>query len=462
MIAIVSASSTSFQHQLLIDKSANRHQNETPSCAVNSFSRFVRDVIRAAAIAALSAVPLVAQLKQSTLVTTPVMPNTRVEAGVKVLQHDRTAFARATQLELAGAPLTVIGGADGDVEHDLTWAQYVAVLSDGRVATLAAVGNKYYVFGADGQYQRTLGRQGKGPGEFTRPSGNILLAGDTLLIADDANLQFSWFHPDKGFVRARARGVEGRLRMEHVVGALPAGRVVLSAAGLVQAGELNKIVRPAAPVSILSFERGVHSLVELPDLELVKFNVTRRGQSRPETRIRRFTTQAVVAVWDSSVVTGTGDRYEFDVRNAAGAVTSRIAVSTPRIAVTRDMRAASIDRTMRRYRNSKGEGGLTLNLDEIEKIERDTPVADSLPAYGQFFTTPNKTLWVVDAVAPNATEWTATAFRNDGAIVGRLHVLGEGVPLAFGNDRVVIRTEDADGVVTLTVRQIGVTTAKKP
>ena len=125
-----------------------------------------------------------------------------------------------------------------------------------------------------------------------------------------------------------------------------------------------------------------------------------------------------------------------------------------------NMTAASIDRTMQRYRNSKGEGGLTLNLDEIDRIERDAPVADSLPAYGQFFTTPNKTLWVVDAVAPNAKEWTATAFRNDGAIVGRLRVLGEGPPVAFGNDRVVVSTQDADGVVTLTVRRITATTAK--
>ena len=73
---------------------------------------------------------------------------------------------------------------------------------------------------------------------------------------------------------------------------------------------------------------------------------------------------------------------------------------------------------------------------------------------------PNKTLWIVDYIAPTDTEWSATAFRADGAIVGRLTVKGKGTPLAFGDDRVVIRSEDEDGVVSLTVRRIGVSTAK--
>lgn len=413
------------------------------------------------ALAVASAAELLsAQSKTGMLPTVPVMPTTRVDAGVRVMQHDRTALARATQLELAGPPITVIGGANGDPDYDLTFAFYVALLSDGRLATLSPVGNKYYVFGADGQHQRTFGRMGKGPGEFTRPSGNIRLTGDTLMIADDANLQFSWFHPDKGFIRSRARGVNGRLSMERVVGVLPDNRVVVSAAGLVQNGELDKIVRPSAPVAAIGLDGQTNTLAQLPDLELFKMNVTRRGQSHPETLVRTFSTQAVVAVWDSSVVTGTADSYQVDVRNGQGIVTSRILLNSPRVPVTREMREARAEATMRAYRNRPGEGGVRPDRSEIEKIQRETPVADSLPAYQSFFVSPNKTLWVVDATAPNATTWSATAFRKDGAIVGRLRASGGGTPLAFGDDRVVVRTEDDDGVVTLTVRRIAASAGK--
>lgn len=403
---------------------------------------------------------LSAQTKQSSLSTTPLMPTVRTESGVKVFQHDRTAFTRAPQLELVGSPVTVIGGADGDDEHELTYAQYITLLPDGRVATLSPVGNKYYVFGADGAYQRTLGRSGKGPGEYIRPSGNLLLGGDTLLIIDDANSQITWFHPDKGFIKAKARGTESRLRSEKAMGVLPGGGIVVSSAGLVQSGELQKVTRPPASVAVISYEGKALGQFQIPDLELYKMNVVRRGQSHPETMVRGFSPGAEIAVWDSSIATGTADAYRIDIANASGVVRSRIVVNSPRVPVTAAMREARIQRTMQWYRNMPGEGGVKPNLAEIEKSERDLSVADSLPAYSRFLTTPDKTLWVVDAVAPNANTWTATAFRRDGAIVGRLRADGAGTPVAFGNDRVVIRTEDADGVVTLTVRRIGVASAK--
>lgn len=125
------------------------------------------------------------------------------------------------------------------------------------------------------------------------------------------------------------------------------------------------------------------------------------------------------------------------------------------------MRDTMIATIMHRVRTTRGQGsGMTLTFDELEKSERDTPVADLLPAYNQLFSTPNKTLWVVGPFVPGTSSWNATAFRRDGAIVGRLHVASNGFPLAFGEDRVVIRTHDADGVVSLTVRRIGITTAK--
>jgi hypothetical protein len=44
-----------------------------------------------------------------------------------------------------------------------------------------------------------------------------------------------------------------------------------------------------------------------------------------------------------------------------------------------------------------------------------------------------------------------TGFRQDGATIGRLQGAGKGQPVAFSNDRVVVRTTDADGVVALMV-----------
>lgn len=47
--------------------------------------------------------------------------------------------------------------------------------------------------------------------------------------------------------------------------------------------------------------------------------------------------------------------------------------------------------------------------------------------------------------------WSATAIRADGAIIGRLRGSGTGRPISFADDRVVIREEDMDGIVTMKI-----------
>jgi hypothetical protein len=49
---------------------------------------------------------------------------------------------------------------------------------------------------------------------------------------------------------------------------------------------------------------------------------------------------------------------------------------------------------------------------------------------------------------------SATAFRADGAIVARLQWMGNGIPFAFGSDRVVMRETDEDGVVSLAIYRL--------
>lgn len=392
----------------------------------------------------------------------PVPATVRMEGSVKIYQHDRSSFAKAARMELVGAPLGVMGGASNEDDYDLTYAQYVTVLSDGRVSTLSPIGNKIYVFGADGKYQRTLGRSGNGPGEFVRANGNVALRGDTLLFFDDANMQYSWFHPDKGLIRSKAAPAEQRSRASKMVGVLPGNKALLTSSGRVQTGELDKITRPTAVVAVAPFDAKHTTIAEVPDLEVAKFNVILRKQKSQETRVRVFSPRAHVLVWDSSVVTSAADAYRLEIRNHAGAIVSRIVVNVPRIPVTRAMHEARIEATMEGYRNRNlnrsNEGGTQLDLVEVEQIERDTPAADSLPAIDRLFATRNRTLWVVDPRTNAKAPWTATAFRHDGAIIGRLTGAdpSAGFPVAFGDDRVVLHSTDDDGVVKLTIRKFAV------
>ena len=98
---------------------------------------------------------------------------------------------------------------------------------------------------------------------------------------------------------------------------------------------------------------------------------------------------------------------------------------------------------------------LTLAACSGERDARDIRGSGgSEPVVPWLFVTPNRTLWVVDATVPGEGAWTATAFRTDGAIFGRLRVPTESTPVAFADDRIVLRTNDDDGVVAFRVHRI--------
>ena len=59
------------------------------------------------------------------------------------------------------------------------------------------------MFSAEGEYLKTLGQEGQGPGEFARLSG-ITIAGDVLLVSDTGNRRFSIWTLDGEFIAAHA------------------------------------------------------------------------------------------------------------------------------------------------------------------------------------------------------------------------------------------------------------------
>ncbi len=415
----------------------------------------------ASVVALIFALPLFklpAQYKQTSLQTVAVAPTVRVAAGVRVLTHDRNAFSRATRLELVGAPVAVAGGVNVDPAFDLTGVDRVALLSDGRLLTLVPRNSKMLQFAPDGKPEQALGRQGGGPGEFRSLEGLFRTRGDTLFIADRGNSRANWVVATKGVIRQQPMPRFETAGHPEVIGILANGDFVLTTTRIPEDGVPDKVTRSVTSIYSATALTTPRLLAELASVEFVLQNATFRGRSSSSPAALRFSRRPFVQISDSTVITGVGDGYAFAYRNSIGTVLTRVAVETSARAVTQAMRHAELKIALLKF-NSPGSERM-VDPKESERLVRETPFADSLPPYSNFFMSPNKTLWIVDYIAPTDTEWSATAFRADGAIVGRLTVKGKGTPLAFGDDRVVIRSEDEDGVVSLTVRRIGVSTAK--
>ena len=381
-----------------------------------------------------------------------MVPTRQVVNGVVVLQHAPDVFEKAPKWSLAAAPLATAGGADAP-DYDLTYARVVEILSDGRLVTLAPVGVRLFVFAPNGRGEKSLGRLGRGPGELMAPGGMSRTSGDTLVIPDPANNRLNWLVVDKGFVKDEPLPKIPNSFFIQPVGVLRTGELVMSTAGLGQRGVADSVTRP--PASVVLMKPGATSanvVATLPDLELLDIPTNYRGRPNTSSVAIGFTRSAMAVAWDTVIATGVGEGYVIDLRNAAGQVRSSLRVPVRRRPVTRAMRDSVIAQALRRFDEPQAER--MVDPAESRRLARARPFADSLPPYGQWFVSPNRTLWILDAYAPGDIRGAATAFRQDGAIIARLTWSGTGTPVAFGDDRVVMRSTDDDGVVALRVFRI--------
>jgi hypothetical protein len=131
--------------------------------------------------------------------------------GVTTVSFPADAFDRATQLVIDTTPMAVIGGPGAPPDFDLTEAAPPVLLGSGGYASLVSIGGGYLlIFDSTGKPLRRVGRPGQGPGEFTRPSGPVLLGGDTLLVPDAANRRLNYFRGDGGLIRTVAMASPNR------------------------------------------------------------------------------------------------------------------------------------------------------------------------------------------------------------------------------------------------------------
>ena len=83
---------------------------------------------------------------------------------------------------LAARPEFVVGGEREAPGNQLESVTGVGMLSDGRVALLDAGAKEVVLFGADGRLAGRMGGEGRGPGEFSAPTGLVVDAADRVHV----------------------------------------------------------------------------------------------------------------------------------------------------------------------------------------------------------------------------------------------------------------------------------------
>lgn len=92
-----------------------------------------------------------------------------------------------------------IGVVAGDPMQEFGRVMGVVKLRDGRIAVADHQALEVRLFSPDGDYQQSVGRQGRGPGEFVGLTRLVRLPGDTLVTGN--SLKMATFSPDAELVR---------------------------------------------------------------------------------------------------------------------------------------------------------------------------------------------------------------------------------------------------------------------
>ena len=89
------------------------------------------------------------------------------------------------------------GALEADPEYQFGQVGFVAVGSAGQIYVSDIQAQHVKVFSSNGQYERTIGGAGNGPGEIGRTAGHLGLSlGDTLIVPDLTNRRINRYAPD--------------------------------------------------------------------------------------------------------------------------------------------------------------------------------------------------------------------------------------------------------------------------
>lgn len=119
-------------------------------------------------------------------------------AGVTIVTSDPLHGDRRCT---AGEPAFEVGDMAGDPRYEFDLVRGIARLSDGSIAIADRGTASVRIFSPTGEFVRSMGREGEGPGEFRDPYIMWALPGDTLWVGNLRPWHFNVFTAAGEFVR---------------------------------------------------------------------------------------------------------------------------------------------------------------------------------------------------------------------------------------------------------------------
>lgn len=328
-------------------------------------------------------------------------------AGIHVI----VSQAEAPPWHLSPTPLLSLGVVDQAGPEEFSRIQDLEILNDGGVAVANGGSEEVRIFAADGRHLGSIGRRGRGPGEF---SGLYVLdqISDSLVTFDLGNARVSVWAKDLSLARSYSMNQAGTRVPDIMIGVLQEGETI--------AIRPSRQLTPGLVVESVILSRysvngdWVDSIARLPVRELFAspdadgLTVLPAPFSAAPTSL-----SALLAVTDGDLCHTFGPEYEFRCYDMSGRVKRIVRVSRP---------PRTVEQTdISRFWDAVSEMRSGPRRDSYLKLRSSLPFPTELPAFAQLLSSDSVQTWarVYTPLASETHEWL---IFDAGRLAGRLSV----------------------------------------
>jgi len=362
-------------------------------------------------------------------------------AGIRIVESRAAAWGPNTA-QLDTVPVTTIPAEDAG-PYQFTVVFLGLLLPEGRIAVAEGATSEVRLFDAAGVHQGTIGRRGRGPGEFQMVSGLYRYRDDSLLAYDQGERRATVLPLAGGVPRVITNPVAGNLT---AFGVNADGRVLLYNPGSYRHGRAAGLQWETTDIAVLDIRNGSGTVIgRLPSRELLVDQAGQNGELAPSH----------TAIWAGGAdgfYWGRSDRFEVRHFDGEGQLRSILRRPVEPRAVTPAMHDRWVAASLEMYRRFRGAAEAERHRPALEAATRGSQV----PLFLQAFVDHDQRLWVGESVWPEvnrlSNRWSI--FAADGVWLGDLEVPPGWWVLDCRDDLVLVARHDEDDVPHVQVHRM--------
>ncbi len=353
----------------------------------------------------------------------------RDSAGVRIVENPESAPALDWVLD--DEPALDIGGSDLGEDYELYGVRSAARLSDGRIVIANGGTHELRFYSSHGVFLRSAGREGEGPGEFSRMGWMQHLGGDSLFVYDYDLRRIAVFSANGDFVRG--------VRLESTPDlpfASPIG--VFNDRSMLARGFAD--TKGVPPDGLQRYESPIYHLDPegLLTTELGPFSGNEVYYKAFDGGFGFFDAvfplDTRFVVRDDVVYLAATDNFEIRVLTPDGKLSKIVRREHTRVPVTNEHLRLEIERRIA-AEGPDERASAEATFDEIPKPE-------FFPAYLHILVDDDHNLWIQEYPIPGATTAKWSVFDSTGTLLGALDAPLGFEPYHIGDDFVLGKWSD--------------------